>query len=62
MNHFGIWLKRKQVQLGGAAAAFVTATLVYVVGGQYYQASTDLGKYHTVLLAKALIDGVLIFS
>lgn len=62
MNHFGIWLETKiGAKEGGAAAAFVTATLVYVVGAVSIIGALDSGlrNDHTVLLTKALIDGVL---
>lgn len=62
MNHFGIWLETKTgATEGGAAAAFVTATLVYVVGAVSIIGALDSGlrNDHTVLLTKALIDGVL---
>lgn len=62
MNYFGVWLETKTgATEGGAAAAFVTATLVYVVGAVSIIGALDSGlrNDHTVLLTKALIDGVL---
>ncbi|WP_342387553.1 DUF554 domain-containing protein [Salinicoccus bachuensis] len=62
MNRFGIWLETKTgAQEGGVAAAFVTATLVYVVGAVGIVGALDSGLRgdHTVLFTKSLIDGIM---
>lgn len=62
MNHFGFWLETKTgASEGGISAAFVTATLVYVVGAVGIVGALDSGLRgdHTVLFTKSLIDGTL---
>ncbi|WP_411842479.1 DUF554 domain-containing protein [Salinicoccus sp. HZC-1] len=62
MNRFGIWLETKTgAKEGGVAAAFVTATLVYVVGAVGIVGALDSGLRgdHTVLFTKSLIDGIM---
>lgn len=62
MNLFGVWLETKTgAKEGGVAAAFVTATLVYVVGAVGIIGALDGGlrNDHTVLFTKSLIDGTL---
>src|SRR5699024_5716464 len=62
MNRFGIWLETKTgAKDGGIAAAFVTATLVYVVGAVGIVGALDSGLRgdHTVLFTKSLIDGTM---
>ncbi|GAA3720824.1 DUF554 domain-containing protein [Salinicoccus jeotgali] len=61
MNHFGVWLETKTgAKEGGVAAAFVTATLVYVVGAVGIVGALDSGLRgdHTLLFTKSLIDGI----
>ncbi len=61
MNHFGVWLETKTgAKEGGVAAAFVTATLVYVVGAVGIVGALDSGLRgdHTLLYTKSLIDGI----
>ena len=62
MNRFGIWLETKTGAAdGGIAKAFVTATLVYVVGAVGIVGALDSGLRgdHTVLYTKSLIDGIM---
>lgn len=62
MNHFGLWLETKTgASEGGVSAAFVTATLVFVVGAVGIVGALDSGLRgdHTVLFTKSLIDGTL---
>lgn len=62
MNCFGIWLETKTGATdGGIAKAFVTATLVYVVGAVGIVGALDSGLRgdHTVLYTKSLIDGIM---
>lgn len=62
MNRFGIWLETKTGATdGGIAKAFVTATLVYVVGAVGIVGALDSGLRgdHTVLYTKSLIDGIM---
>ncbi|MCC4723295.1 DUF554 domain-containing protein [Salinicoccus sp. RF5] len=62
MNRFGIWLETKTgAKEDGVAAAFVTATLVYVVGAVGIVGALDSGLRgdHTVLFTKSLIDGIM---
>jgi uncharacterized membrane protein YqgA involved in biofilm formation len=62
MNRFGIWLETKTgAKEGGVAAAFVTATPVYVVGAVGIVGALDSGLRgdHTVLFTKSLIDGIM---
>ena len=62
MNRFGIWLETKTgAKDSGVAAAFVTATLVYVVGAVGIVGALDSGLRgdHTVLFTKSLIDGTM---
>ncbi|WP_338054655.1 DUF554 domain-containing protein [Salinicoccus halodurans] len=62
MNHFGIWLETKTgAKEGGVSAAFVTATLVYVVGAVGIVGALDSGLRgdHTILFTKSLIDGLM---
>lgn len=62
MNYFGIWLETKTgAREGGIASAFVTATLVYVVGAVGIVGALDSGLRgdHTVLFTKSLIDGTM---
>lgn len=62
MNRFGIWLETKTgAKEGGISAAFVIATLVYVVGAVGIVGALDSGLRgdHTILFTKSLIDGTL---
>ena len=62
MNYFGFWLETKTgASEGGISAAFVTATLVFVVGAVGIVGALDSGLRgdHTVLFTKSLIDGTL---
>ena len=48
MNHFGIWLETKTGARRWSAAAFVTATLVYVVGAVSVIGALDSGLRMTI--------------
>jgi uncharacterized membrane protein YqgA involved in biofilm formation len=61
LNQLGIWLERKTgaKQQGSVAKAFVTATLVFLVGALAIIGALDSGlrEDHDVLYTKAMIDG-----
>ena len=61
MNRFGIWLETKTgAREGGVAQAFVTATLIFVVGAVGIVGALDSGLRgdHTVLYTKSMLDGI----
>lgn len=61
LNHLGLWLERKVGNRGGGnvAKAFVTATLVYVIGALAIVGALDSGLRgnNEVLYTKAMLDG-----
>ncbi|HEX7064403.1 MAG TPA: DUF554 domain-containing protein [Bacillales bacterium] len=60
LNNVGHWLERKVgTDNGSVARAFVTATLVFVVGALSIVGALDSGlrQDHTVLYTKAMLDG-----
>ncbi|WP_100400491.1 DUF554 domain-containing protein [Bacillus sp. FJAT-44742] len=62
LNHLGQWLERKTGAKDGEgqiAKAFVTTTLIYVVGAMAVLGALDSGlrNDHSVLYTKALLDG-----
>ncbi|MED4081041.1 DUF554 domain-containing protein [Halalkalibacterium halodurans] len=63
LDHLGRWIERKVggKKDGSIATAFVTTTLIYVVGAMAVLGALDSGLRgdHSVLLTKALLDGFL---
>ncbi|MED4161834.1 DUF554 domain-containing protein [Halalkalibacterium halodurans] len=63
LDHLGRWVERKVggKKDGSIATAFVTTTLIYVVGAMAVLGALDSGLRgdHSVLLTKALLDGFL---
>ncbi|MBF0704988.1 DUF554 domain-containing protein [Alkalihalobacillus hwajinpoensis] len=61
LNDLGKWIERKTgaASEGSVAQAFVTATLVYVVGAMAILGALDSGlrNDHSILFTKSLIDG-----
>ncbi|MGG1686458.1 DUF554 domain-containing protein [Pseudalkalibacillus sp. NRS-1564] len=61
LNGLGKWIERKTgaASEGSVAQAFVTATLVYVVGAMAILGALDSGlrNDHSILFTKSLIDG-----
>lgn len=60
LNNVGYWLERKVGEgHGDVAKAFVTATLVFIVGALAIVGALDSGLRHdhTVLYTKAMLDG-----
>lgn len=61
LNKLGVWIERKigATQKGSIAKAFVTSTLVFVVGALAIIGSLDSGLRHDhdVLFTKSIIDG-----
>lgn len=61
LNNLGKWIERKTgaASEGSVAQAFVTATLVYVVGAMAILGALDSGlrNDHSILFTKSLIDG-----
>ncbi|HEU5138737.1 MAG TPA: DUF554 domain-containing protein [Bacillales bacterium] len=62
LNNIGYWLERKvgsRGEGGNVAKAFVTATLVFVVGALSILGALDSGlrQDHTILYTKAMLDG-----
>ncbi|KGA95735.1 membrane protein [Alkalihalobacillus alcalophilus ATCC 27647 = CGMCC 1.3604] len=62
LNRFGLWIERKigTEREGTVAKAFVTTTLIYVVGAMAVLGALDSGLRgdHSVLFTKSMLDGV----
>ncbi|WP_413377113.1 DUF554 domain-containing protein [Alkalihalobacillus sp. 1P02AB] len=62
LNRFGLWIERKigSEREGTVAKAFVTTTLIYVVGAMAVLGALDSGLRgdHSVLFTKSMLDGV----
>lgn len=61
LNSVGLWLERKlgSNEEGSVAKAFVTATLIFVIGAMAVLGAIDSGLRgdHSILYTKSLIDG-----